>query len=232
MKDNIVLHNYSRSENTDKVYMCCIRKDNFTNKYLLIGKYGRRGKKMTHLVLGKYDTLLMAFSERKKLVRKKVSTGYVDVEGSAYDELVLRCIWPRVSMSDPEINIHLENSFDTDAPPVSPPVAPPVVPDIDRGDCRGNVLGGDDLGVECNERPVFPFEVMCVDNVGFESMFDVGITYVAEYSHELDRFHMISVFDKYGIRGEFFKSRFEEIIRGSFLKSRSESLNSTHEEVQ
>jgi hypothetical protein len=65
-----------------------------------------------------------------------------------------------------------------------------------------------------------PFEndsdiAICINNTGIEDKFDLGVEYVFE---EHKDFQMICVYDKNGIKGEFFRDRFERVRGSSPLK--------------
>jgi len=53
------------------------------------------------------------------------------------------------------------------------------------------------------------FEVMCIENAGFESEFDENVTYLASESSEGDGF--FTVWNRYGKKGHYLTNRFRRV---------------------
>ena len=83
---------------SDKVYMACVRCA--TDCYEVLGKWGRRGKKLSSQVKGKHRTLPDALAARDLLFSEKEGEGYQDIDSASY------C--GPVTMRDPEIAANLE----------------------------------------------------------------------------------------------------------------------------
>jgi hypothetical protein len=72
----------------------------------------------------------------------------------------------------------------------------------------------DDIApVEASAAPVIPAipddVVTCINNAGMEDKFDIGIEYIWDKSSFINDSDLICVYDKNGVKGEFFRDRFE-----------------------
>ena len=90
---------------SDKVYMACVRCAE--DCYEVLGKWGRRGKKLSSQVKGKYRTLPEALAARDNLFSEKLGEGYQDIDMGSYRG--------PVTMRDPEIVANLEKLGDEKA---------------------------------------------------------------------------------------------------------------------
>lgn len=174
---------------SDKVYMACVR-EAVDGGFEVLGKWGRRGKKLSSQVKGKYGSLQEALRAQGEVFSNKLGEGYIDIESSSYRG--------SLTASDPEIRANLEKTSVVKAP---------VVPAAKK------------IPLE-SERMLDPktMVAVCVDNSGMEDRFDVGTSYVFETVHLVKgkkdtaaqpaKKGMVWVFDKLGDEDEYMLERF------------------------
>lgn len=179
MKRNLVAH--YKGGTSDKVYMVSIR-ENEDGSFSVLGKRGRTGKTMQFQLKGSFRTKSEAVGLQISIFREKLAKGYQDISSSSYHG--------PVTFNTPQITSNLEPESELES------VKDDVKEEIAKAKKQENPV----VGFERNE-----FTVVCVDNTGIESRFDVGIEYMAE--KHIDR-KMVNVFDKFGTRDEFFRERF------------------------
>lgn len=187
MKRNLIAH--YEGGGSDKVYASCVR-DNKDGTFTVIGKWGRRGSLNQQTVKGTVRTIVSAETLQKTIYNEKLAKGYVDIESANYTGGVSRKdSWLSSKMEEETSAVSsAAQSFSPKAPKAPKPVAPvPVVP------VTKAVLPEDD-GV-----------LVCVNNVGMEEKFDMGIEYVCEPHKDAS---MVWVYDKFGTKAEFFADRF------------------------
>jgi hypothetical protein len=177
---NLVAHKVEGT--SDKVYMACIRETYAPNgnvSYAVLGKWGRRGKKLSSQV--KWAGALEPSKRmQRELFDSKLAEGYIDVDSGSYRG--------PVSRSNPEIHAELEG-VTIAKPPVT--ISAKV----------------DDSHLE-NKRMATPntHNVICINRIGMEERFDDGIEYVWERHTEKK---MLWVWDKFGVKSEYFIERFK-----------------------
>jgi len=178
-RNNMIAH-YDH-DTSDNIYLACVRR-NADGNWSVIGKYGRRGRKLkSQTKLSGVDEMT-ARSEQAKLFKSKLKKGYLDVESTAYSGPVNRTSKSVRPYLEPEGTGSSDGDSSTKTPqPPPPPSAPPA------------------------EEPSTDLIVVCKDNAGIEDRFDVGIEYVAEKADDDD---MLKVYDKFGNADEYFMDRF------------------------
>lgn len=186
MKRNMICH--YREGTSDKVYMACIR-DLGEGKLNVVGKWGRRGRRLKEMVyLRTAGNVSAAVEEQNRLFREKLKEGYIDIDDPSYRGVVSR--------SDSEIREAMELGEETSVtpvpnkprPPKPPKVTPPPPPPEEKD-----------------------FIVVCENNAGFDTHFTVGIEYVAEKC-DTDK-NMIFVYDIEGKKCMCFKERFKRVAQ-------------------
>ena len=149
---NLVAH--YESGTSDKVYMACVRWNFESKQWSVLGKWGRRGKKLSSQVKWngtEYGTALMV---QRDLFVSKLKEGYVDVDSASYSG--------GVSRGSFEIQENMETG-DADEKVVAVPKKKAVKESEDEADSRETVA-------------------VCTDNKGIEEQFDEGVGYVWERS--------------------------------------------------
>ena len=194
-KRNLVAHYYDPNANSDKVYMACVRQDG--SRWLVIGKWGRRGKNISSQVKLTTQVEKMALLEQRNLFNAKLREGYVDIESPNYNgTLTMQSVEVRDNL-EPEANEEeqlVEKKSKSDS----------------MESATGNssfALGNKDFATpEYDLNPAANMVAVCLNNSGAEEKFDVGVEYVFETHKDKS---MIWVWDKFGVKGEFFKERFK-----------------------
>ena len=186
-KRNLVAHYYDPNANSDKVYMACVRQDG--SKWLVIGKWGRRGKNISSQVKLTTQVEQMALLEQRNLFNAKLREGYVDIESTSYTGTL--------TLQSAEVRGNLEPEANEEKQSVSKK-SKPEKKDLSQMDSSDSPW--DDLNTAVN------MVAVCLNNSGAEEKFDVGVEYVFETHKDKS---MIWVYDKFGVKGEFFKERFE-----------------------
>jgi len=193
LESNLVAH-YSAGT-SDKVYMACIRCHvvnvvnnglQQTKKYSVLGKWGRRGKKLSSQVKWTGDDLHDARIQQGELFRDKLSEGYADIDSASYRGPVTR--------NDREIAENMEAGIDGKSSVQNKPEKKTSLE---------------------NERVLDPTTqvAVCVDNSGMEDRFDIGTSYVFELAKgRTERIKgMVKVYDKTGQADEYMAERFRFI---------------------
>jgi predicted DNA-binding WGR domain protein len=181
---NLVAH-YNKG-NSDKVYIVSIIvKDGFPN---VIAQWGRVGSSLQSQFKYKASTLDRAEVLAKDLFRSKLNKGYVDIDSPSYlGELKMNPtlkVWLRPYLAPDAANSTFLNP--QPASVVSPSPVKPVQ----------------------EVKLVQDFEVECINNLGLEDKFDVGVTYVAEHHDDKDLYW---VYDKLGEKQSVFVERFKKV---------------------
>lgn len=204
-KRNIVGHCYRPSGNNDKIYILGIR-DEGANKFLVLAKWGRRGKNLNVSVKGTYSSLTSAEAALTSLWQSQLKGGYLDIESMEYQNHMANTGVSPLTLHDPQIGKHLED----DGSPI----------EMECKDCKSRFdpsdLNADGICMECEEarrvakkaakKAKQEDEVLvCVDNSGMEDRFDIGIEYLVEDHSAND---MVYVYDKLGRKDEYFRTRF------------------------
>lgn len=182
-KRNLVAHYYSASENSDKVYMACVRRDG--TKWLVIGKWGRRGKNISSQVKLTTQDENMAFAEQRNLFGGKLKEGYVSIDDPTYrNSLTLQSAGIRENLEPEADDAELNKTH-----------AAERAKKMDNKGPWGTTPSPEDSLV-----------VVCLNNSGAEDKFDVGVEYVFEVHRDKG---MLWVYDKFGEKREYFRERFE-----------------------
>jgi predicted DNA-binding WGR domain protein len=187
MKRNLIAH--YEGGGSDKVYASCIR-DNKDGTFTVIGKWGRRGNLNQQTVKGTVRTIVSAETLQKTIYNEKLAKGYVDIESANYTGGVSRNDSWLSSKMEEEIGA-VSSGGQTPWPKVSKKPAPKPVASVVPA---AKVVLPEDDGV-----------LVCVNNVGMEEKFDMGIEYVCEPHKDAA---MVWVYDKFGAKAEFFADRF------------------------
>jgi len=183
MKRNLIAH-YNKGS-SDKVYMACVRKEGAN--WVVIGKWGRRGRAMSSQV--KFTTVheAEAYAEQQRLFNAKVNEGYQDIDSAVYNGGVGRHAPFIKGQLEPEDGGVPKTPETPKSKPKKPePPSPPSISDYD-------------------------LVALCVDISGLEERFDEGIEYVFE--RHADK-AMLWVYDKFGEKRECFFERFR-LVKGS-----------------
>jgi predicted DNA-binding WGR domain protein len=183
----MVAHYYDQLANSDKVYMACVRRDG--NKWLVIGKWGRRGKNISAQVKLTTQDEFAAFTEQRSLFGAKLKEGYVSIDDPTYrNGLNLQSAGIRENL-EPEADDELNETFKAE-----------------RAE-RAKKPKPENKGI-WNNTPSLEDSLVavCLNNSGAEEKFDVGVEYVFEAHKDKS---MIWVYDKFGAKGEYFRDRFE-----------------------
>ena len=180
---NLVGHCWQ--DGSDKVYMACIREAAVSGinnpdsaarmTYMVIGKWGRRGKTLKSQEYFRSTDYSNAKREQEKLFYSKIKKGYEDIDQSVYDGSVTR---DTVGIKEA---LEMGGDFDKDDKTL-----------------LVNIL-------KEPETSIFGDTAICSNNIGMEDKFDEGIEYVCEKHPD---WQMLFVYDKNGVKGEFFKDRF------------------------
>lgn len=181
---DLVAHNYSKGH--DKIYMACIRVEfplTGPAKYTVIGKWGRRGQTLKSQVKWTGNDRMAAKSTQQGLFLSKVKEGYINIDSPSYGGGVTR--QEKYIAESMEC---LDEASEKAAPakPSLEELEKRVFNQIDR------VLGDGDA-------------IVCINNAGIEDKFDLGVDYIFENHPDAQ---MIYVYDKNGVKGEFFRDRF------------------------
>ena len=192
VKANRVAHYDSGT--SDKVYMACVRevvRAKGEKGYEVLGKWGRRGKKLSSQVKGCFDSPQVADASAADLFRSKLDEGYVDIESGSYHG--------SLTLNDAEVRRNMESVSDVKL--------------------AAQVPGSRKAKVEEPMLDPAVMVAVCVDNLGIEDRFDVGTSYVFEVVRlekkgrttetRHARKYMVFVYDKLGQVDEFLIDRFK-----------------------
>jgi len=184
MQNNRVGH--CQTGASDKVYIVNIleHEGNFIVKAL----WGRRGKISQSQIKGSFATIGSARIEMEKIFASKLKGGYVNIESTDYNGLVtLDSVYEHLT---PDVEFDEFDEFDDDSDldeeEIEPSTAPR--PKVD------SIFDDEEL------------EAICMDNLGMEENFLIGVNYLAEEHNDSD---MIYVFDRFGEKKECYKERFK-----------------------
>jgi predicted DNA-binding WGR domain protein len=179
MENNRVGH--CQSGNSDKVYIVTVSDND--GDYIVNAIWGRRGKLSNNQIKGAFNTIREARMEMERVFETKVKKGYQNIESSDYSgPVTLASVAEHLAPEHDE----LEPSDAPDLDSLEPSPAPK--PKVDA------IFDEEDL------------EAICMDNIGVEENFLVGVAYLAE---EHDDSEMIYVFDRFGEKKECYKERFK-----------------------
>lgn len=216
---NLIAHCYIRPS-TDKVYMCCIRHVAMSDPWVLIAKWGRRGKKMSHQVKGHYVTEASAEEAQLKLWKSKTGDSpygerYLDIESKEYvlkmagnqQDMLTRWSVGIGENLEPE-GVVPATAFNVAAPSGSVKTRRPVKEVLnDDSEKHGKIFVEDDLqGISFEQGKPDDEVMICVSNYGIQDSFDMGIEYIVE-QHETNNL-LLYVYDKMGKKVVCFRTRF------------------------
>ena len=189
MKRNLIGH--CNKGTSDKVYMVCVR-DNGDGNFSIIAKYGRRGNISQQDIKCTVDSIVSAEVAQKRLFNTKLNKGYEDVEEPGYVGSVNR--------TQPWLVDHLELETGSITKKPKKPLGKTPVPVVKSLKPTISALDGDGV-------------VVCIKNVGMEEKFSENVEYIAE-EHKTPE--MLWVYDKYGVRGEYFRDRFVNLSQYTY----------------
>lgn len=223
MKVNRVCH--YEGGNSNKVYIGCITETN--GSYIVVGKWGGVGKKISQQTKGTYDTAARAEVARDAFLSTKMKKGYVDIESPGYSgQLHMTHVWLRQYLEDepsvatePSTKRELSNEAREEAKELIRQGKKINAIRCIRKDTHCDLKEAKDVAEEIEgevraEKPKAKAEpkkakerkAVCIDAVGLEHCFDEGETYVARGHSDSD---MIYVTDRNGEEQECFKERFK-----------------------
>lgn len=223
---NLIAHCYIRPS-TDKVYMCCIRHTAMSDPWVLIAKWGRRGKKMSHQVKGHYVTEALAEEAQLKLWKSKTGDSpygerYLDIESKEYvlkmagnqQDMLTRWSVGIAENLEPD-GVVPATAFNVAAPSGPVKTRRPVKEVLnDDSEKNGKIFVEDDLQFDeprwGDPSDLYRHEpddevMICVTNYGIQDSFDIGIEYIVE-QHETN--NLLYVYDKMGKKVECLRTRF------------------------
>ncbi len=117
-KRNLIGHFCSTASNSDKVYMSCVR-CNEDGSFTVIGKYGRRGRRLQQQVKMTTEFEALAHEEQFELFQSKLRKGYVDIDSDDYSGPVTRqtpCVLDNLEDEGAELD---SSKFDPDPGPAA-----------------------------------------------------------------------------------------------------------------
>jgi predicted DNA-binding WGR domain protein len=187
-----------------------------SDPWVLIAKWGRRGKKMSHQVKGHYVTEALAEEAQLKLWKSKTGDSpygerYLDIESKEY---VLKMAGNQQDMLtrwSVGIAENLESTASSGPVKTRRPVKEVLNDDSEK---NGKIFVEDDLQDEPrwgDPSDLYRHEpddevMICVSNCGIEDSFDIGIEYIVE-KHETNNL-LLYVYDKMGKKVVCFMARF------------------------
>lgn len=198
-KRNLIAH-YKLGK-SDKIYMSCVRPDG-AGGWIVLGKYGRRGKMMQSIIKLLTKSKAVAITEQTKVFGKELRKGYIDIDSPIYRGDVFRGTYG-VKQALEEEDVETTNSA---LPRCT--ICGEEMPETVAGNpaCRACTL------IKIKNETIQVAEddtVLCVDNLGITDRFDLDIEYVCE-RHSDNK--MIWVYDKLGRKDEYFKDRFMSCV--------------------
>ena len=152
-----------------------------SKQWSVLGKWGRRGKKLSSQVKWNGTEYSTALGVQRDLFNSKLKEGYVDVDSAGYSGGVGR------NNSDIVQNIETGD-------PVEKAVPVPKKKAVKE------------LEEEADPKETV---AVCLDNAGMEDKFDEGVGYVWEGSKPGSG--MVMVYDKMGTKRECFRARFRMV---------------------
>lgn len=232
MKVNRVCH--YQAGNSNKVYIASISEVN--GKYIVVGKWGGVGKKVSTQTKGTCDSYRQAEVHRDKLLATKIKKGYVDIESRGYSgQLHMNHVWLRQYLED-EPTTTTATATTGELSKEAREEAKELIRQGKkinairriREDTHCDLREAKDIAevieIEVRAEKVEPkveskvskpkeMKVVCVDSVGLEHCFDEGMTYAAMNHPEGD---MIYVVDRNGEKQECFQERFKKASEPKF----------------
>jgi predicted DNA-binding WGR domain protein len=181
MKRNLIAHH--KNNFSDKIYIASVR-NLPSGRWEVLGKWGKRHCQRIQLnIKGVFDTEAEAAALMTRLFSEKIYKGYVDIDNPRYTDTVTRL----------EVRNFLEDEVDTNF--LTPPEEIPVKPE-------------EKIPVSFPQNDEQGLVVRCVNNLGLEHLFEVGVEYNAETTNDDE---MLKVTDMTGKRTEVFAERFERV---------------------
>jgi predicted DNA-binding WGR domain protein len=182
MNNNVVAH--CKQGTSDKVYMIGVYPEKLSNgesEFVVKVRYGRRGNVNQETIKARRASIDLARADMNKLIGTKIKKGYVDIESSSYTG----------TMTLDEVDGILAPEGDAFDPDDILNVTQNAVNSVVEDD-----FDGEDV------------EAVCLDNVGMEDKFLVGVAYMVE-SH--DNAKLVYVIDRFGESQECYKERFQVV---------------------
>ena len=228
MRLNWVGHVYNPGINADKVYMIGIRQVSI--QWIVMAKWGRRNNKLSNQPKATLSNEAAAIQAMNNLIRENEKKGYLDITTPQY-KAHIQATHPQISpltMKSPGIVDNLETdqtwnpNEDTEEVPANHVVkvecsvcgkkhVPKVLPDINGEpesicqECIEKLAKAKEIAKKTKALKGEDETLICVDNIGMEDRFDVGIEYLVE-EHTDPK--MVFVYDKMGRKDEYFRTRF------------------------
>jgi len=194
--DGYVLH--CQEGTSDKLYVSYV-KDSDNNRgdkeYVVMTKWGRRTA-ANGLIMKPhsiYRTKTEAVQAMHKLAQEKLAKGYVEVSSPSY--------------SGPVVRKEIEARDMGDA--IDAPVRP-LSDDLRRTGRFPSEQQRPQQKFEPQKSKIQELLVICLNNIGVEEHFDMGVEYLAMGNAKPD---FLTVEDKFGKTGDYDKARFE-IVKG------------------
>ena len=186
---------------SDKVYMVSVRKD--AGKWLVLGKWGRRGNDLKVSIKGTLDDEAKAEAVMNQVFNKQLKEGYIDIESPSYSGPVTRRDGQIQRALEPEVGGVPSVSSTT---PVMPITWSCKRCGVGVSTTKGGVCDNCKAEIEKEKNTAeADFELVCLDNIGMEDRFDLGITYLCEKHKDPT---MLWVYDKLGRKDEYLRGRF------------------------
>lgn len=185
---SVILH--CREGSSDKVYVANIKVDSDSREFVVVCKWGRRGKNLSSQEKASYKSLRAAQGARNEIVREKVKKGYVDVASLSYDGPVHALQEQFKGHLEGDIRVRDDHS---------------VIVTPWEDDCEAVKLQEDIRNGNIKQKPQ-PEAVLCVDNLGLENHFDLDIEY--ELVGGTPEATWLSVIDRFGDEVEVNADRF------------------------
>jgi hypothetical protein len=177
-----------REGSKDKVYIVCIRENN-NGSFDCIGRYGRRGENLREQIKARGVTRFAAETAADKLISSKFyrnRDAYEDIESPGYANGLTRH------------NPWLQNWLEEETKGTVIPKKKKKLPEI-------NPIKKSSIKKSAPKRKE-DLELVCINNAGYEDMFDFGVEYIVTKGRPTDDF--ITVLDKFNKQQEVFSERF------------------------
>jgi hypothetical protein len=200
-KNNKIGH--VRKGTSDKVYIVSIV-DNGDGTYNAVGRYGRNQGNIKEAILATRTSRMGAESAANAQIRKKFGKSrdpYIDIDGPEYRHSLTR--------NDAWLKRWLEPEENTVTP--KKVVTIPQVADPEPATRPGSKMAGHPSvqkkrkESEAKRRAGTTLELVCVDNIGHEISFSVGVEYLAKVTKDPDFYEVI---DKFGDTHTMYAERF------------------------
>ena len=176
--NNFIAHKVEGT--SDKIYMACIRLEFPLTGPAIYKVYGKWGRR-GHTLKGQIKLTTGSLN----IAMREQMTLFQSKIGEGYVDIDSDVYTGPVTRDTPEIKESMEPEFDLD------------------GKIRIKVLK--------SREPVLPEigdTVICINNIGMEDKFNMGIEYICEKHPDKN---MLKVYDKNGVLGDFFKDRFKGV---------------------